>query len=137
MSLPSNAANEKVFLSLKVPVAVTAGGNGTGVSCTNCCQELIWITHVGASAGTSPTLNLKLQSSINDNTASAAGAADAYADITGASIDLTSSDANTIIVRSVVVRNETYVRLVTGTPGGSSTPGFTFGSVLEATKLRL
>lgn len=132
MALPSDPKSTKSIVSLQIPVAVTATGNGSGVDLSSCDQSGLLLIHVGAVTGTSPTLALKLQESKNDNTLDASGAADAYADISGATASLTDADASTIVTVRVNNRSKRYIRLVK-TAGGTS-PSFTVGVTFIADK---
>jgi len=132
MALPSDPKSTESIKSLQIPVAVTANGNGSGVDFGDCDQSGLLVISVGAVTGTSPTLALKLQESKNNNTADASGAAEAYADITGATASLTDSDASSVITVRVNNRSKRYVRLVK-TAGGTS-PSFTISVMFIADK---
>lgn len=90
-------------------VAAAATVNGTGVNCTQTGPEVLAVISVGAVAS-GGTAVVKLQSSLNDNTGTARDAADAYADITGATVNLSGTDANTLVYIQTFVRVEGYVR---------------------------
>ena len=132
MSFPNDPKGTKQISSLQIPVAVTSTANGSGVDFGACDQSGLLVIHVGAVTGISPTLALKLQESKNDNTLDASGAAEAYADITGATASLTDADASSIITVRVNNRSRKYVRLVK-TAGGTS-PSFTVGVTFIADK---
>ena len=85
--------------------------NATGVNLVETGAFVLAVINVGtvASGGTA---TVKLQSSKNNNTADASDAADAYADITGATVSLTGSDANSIVYIKCQTRAEKYVRVV-------------------------
>lgn len=83
---------------------------GTGVNLGNGGAAVLACISVGSVAsGGSGTI--KLQSSRNDNTASADAAADAYADITDATVDIDGTDANTIVYIKTDLREEKFVRV--------------------------
>lgn len=132
MALPNDPKSTKSIKSLQIPVAVTSTANGSGVDFGDCDQSGLLVISVGAVTGTSPTLALKLQESKNNNTADASGAAEAYADITGATASLTDSDASSVVTVRVNNRSRRYVRLVK-TAGGTS-PSFTISVVFIADK---
>lgn len=132
MALPNDPKSTKSIKSLQVPVAVTSTANGSGVDFGDCDQSGLLVITIGAVTGTSPTLALKLQESKNNNTADASGAAEAYADISGATASLTDADASTVVTVRVNNRSRRYVRLVK-TAGGTS-PSFTIGVLFIADK---
>ena len=125
MSFPTDLAGTKGVFALVNPVAVTTTGNGSGVDVGNTDSAGTLVVHLGAVSGTSPTLAIKLQESRNNNSADATGAADAYADISGAVINLTDANASTIVELRVNNRSKRYIRAVK-TAGGTS-PSFTCG----------
>ena len=112
--------------------ARTSTATGTGASFAD--HEVgVWVDiDLGAITGTSPTCVVKLQQSSNDNTADPSGAADAYTDITGATISLTDANANTSTGFMCYNYNEKYLRAV-ATIGGTN-PTFNISVQLHANK---
>lgn len=134
MALPNDYKSTLSIKGLQSPAAITSSGNGTGVDVGDCDQSGTLLLYVGAVSGTSPTLTVKLQESKNNNSADASGGAEAYADISGASVSLTDADANSVITLRVNNRSRRYVRFVKGSVGGSSTPTFNLSAVFVADK---
>lgn len=124
--------NQYSISQARNPAALTSTTQTSGIDLRDCGPTVTVLIHVGAVTGTSPTLTVAAQSSINNNTANAEAAADAYADITGASVALTDSDANSLVTLTFHNRNERYVRLNL-TVGGTS-PSFTFGATVISKK---
>lgn len=93
------------------PQSVNGTVNGTGINLDQGGAEVTCKFHVGtvASGGTG---TLKLQSSLNNNTGTVREAADPYADITGASVTISGSDAGTTVYVTTNARAETFVRAV-------------------------
>jgi len=114
------------------PAALTADGQTSGIDLRDCGPTVTVLLHVGAVTGTTPTLTVTAQSSLNDNTASAEAAADAYTDITGASTSLTDSDANSVVSFTFHNRNERYVRLDLDV--GGTNPSFLLGATVLSKK---
>jgi hypothetical protein len=94
----------------------TATVNATGVDMGNAGAYVLVSVIVGT-VSSGGTATVKLQSSRNDNTADAGAAADAYADITGATVSITATDAGTLVQFKTNVRAEKYVRVVATTSG--------------------
>lgn len=117
------------------PGAVTASGNSVGIDLGDTGPAVTLLLNVGAITGTTPTMDLKLQSSKNDNVASPE-AADAYADIPNASFaQLTSADTGVGVVSYAIVnRPERFVRLSYTVAG--TTPSFTISGLILARKTR-
>lgn len=127
-------ANEYTITQARNPAALTATAQSSGIDCRDAGPDVFVILNIGAVTGTSPTLDVKLQSSINDNTANAEAAADAYADITGAAFSqLTDSDANSIQTLQIHNRNERYVRLYYTVAG--TNPSFLVGATVMTKKV--
>src|SRR5574343_5708 len=104
MSFPGDRANEDLILHVLKSQAITASANTSGVNATNAGQEIMMLVNVGVVSGTSPTMALQVQSSLNDNTGTSKEEADAYASISGALISLTDSHANSTQVLSFKTR---------------------------------
>ena len=136
MSFPGDRANEDLILHALKSQAVTSSANTTGVNATNASQEILMLVNVGVVSGTSPTMALQVQSSLNNNTGTSKEAADAYASISGALISLTDAHADTTQVLSFKTRGEAYLR-VAMTIGGTSNPTFNMAINFIASKLRL
>ncbi len=97
------------------PQSVSGTVNGTGIDCRTGGAEVVVLVNVG-SVASGATGTITIESSLNDNTADAYAAADAYAQINGteeatSEYALTGSDANTLIVMRCILRNEKYVRV--------------------------
>lgn len=84
---------------------------GSAVNLTQTGPEILAVVSVGAVAS-GGTAIVKLQSSLNDNTGTARDAADAYADISGATVSISGADANTLVYIQTFVREEGYVKAV-------------------------
>lgn len=110
--------------------ARTAQTTGSAVSVadigTNLCSALL---AVGAAAGTAPTLDVKIQESADGSTS--------WTDCKAG--DQTAADfaqvttANQVQVISFLAQKP-YIRAYVAAPGGSSTPGYTFGVYVIAQK---
>ena len=88
---------------------------------------------LGAVTGTSPTLDITVQDSINNATLDANGAADAYAAVSGVTIaQLTDGDANNLVIVTMKSWAKRYVRL--NLDVGGTSPSFLLGVVAEAQK---
>lgn len=136
MSHPIDLVNDYLDKQALASQAVTASGNGSALDFANCGPGLKIQVNNGTSSGTSPTLALKLQESQNANAIDASGEADAWADISGATLSLTSADDGTVINLQVNNRSKRWVRLVR-TIGGSNTPTFNIGVVVSGKKIIL
>lgn len=135
MAHPSDLKNELAYYHVKNAAAITSSSNSSGFSVDNGCQEVVFVFNIGAVSGTSPTLDIQIQSSLNDNTATTQEAADAYANISGATLALTDSNASSTATLSVKTRGEKWLR-VNYTAGGTS-PSFTMSMNAISHKLRL
>ena len=100
--------------------------NATGVDMGNSGAYVLASVIVGT-VSSGGTATVKLQSSRNDNTADAGAAADAYADISGATVDITAADAGTLVQFKTNARAEKYVRVVATTSGT-----ILLGAILQA-----
>lgn len=101
------------------PVAtVTSTSTGSGIDVRDYVGRIAVILDSGAaSAGTSPTLNVKIQSSADNST---------FADISGATFtQVTDAAASFQQIAIDVDSTARYIRAV-GTVGGTSTPTFTY-----------
>lgn len=101
------------------PVAtVTSTSTGSGIDVTNYRGRInVSLDSGAASAGSSPTLDVKLQSSADDST---------YADISGATFtQVTDASASFQTISVDVDSLPKYIRAV-GTVGGTSTPTFAY-----------
>ena len=116
----------------RAPAALTSDTQGTGASWAD--HEVgVWVQlGIGATVGTTPALVVQLQQSKNDNTADASGAADAYTDVTGATVTLSDSDANTAVSFMAYNYNEKFLRLDYDITGTSAS--FVIGATISANK---
>lgn len=91
------------------PQSVNGTVEGTAIDCRTGGAEVVVVLNIGtvASGGTG---TITVQSSLNDNTADAYAAADAYATL-GDTQALTGSDANSVIIWRTSLRAEKYVRV--------------------------
>lgn len=112
--------------------AITASGTGVAIDLGEAGGETVIILNVGAVTGTSPTLDFTLTQSLNDNTASADSAADAYTSISGSEITLVAGSASTVVTLSLKGRSKRWVKLAY--TAGGTTPSFTMGGVIIAAK---
>lgn len=127
-------ANQYTISQIRNPAALTADAQSSGVDLRDHGPSTFVILNIGAVTGTTPTLTVTAQQSLNDNTASAEAAADAYTDISGAATSsLTDSDANSRVLLTFHNRNERYVRL--NFDVGGTNPSFLIGATLIAKKV--
>jgi len=123
MSHLLNALAQANGASLAVADERTSTLTGTGIDVQDYEGIALIVLNSGAaSAGTNPTLNVKLQESSDD------GDADAYADVSGATFTEVTGVAGTAGVQVLKVNVsdlERYIRVI-GTIGGTSTPTFDF-----------
>ena len=103
----------------------TASANGTGFDLEGSNgaegEAIIILASDAASAGTSPTLDVKLQESSDDST---------YTDISGATFTQVTDAAQALEKISINTNDvERYLRAV-GTIGGTSSPAFTYSVAL-------
>lgn len=102
-----------------IPMAdITASGNATGVDCTDFVGSVAVILKCKNVAGTTPTLDIKLQDSLDNIT---------YADITGAVFtQVTDAGTKAATLEKISVNLDSarkYIRAVK-TIGGTSSPEF-------------
>lgn len=103
------------------PASRTASANGSGVNMGESDNPTTAVLMAGAIAGGGPLIDVKVQESKNDNTADAQGAAEAYADVTGATFtQLVGTDDNVQRLLTFFNRSRAYVRAVM-TQTGSAT----------------
>ena len=103
----------------------TASANGTGFDLEGSNgaegEAIIILASDAASAGTSPTLDVKLQESSDDST---------YTDISGATFTQVTDAAQALEKISINTNDvKRYLRAV-GTIGGTSSPAFTYSVAL-------
>lgn len=112
-------ALDKLQLSALHPTAArTATGNGTGVDVQTLDGDLfVILDSAAASAGTNPTLDIKLQSSDTSG--------GTYFDITGATFTQVTSSASQQAITISKDEARRWIRIVY-TIGGTSSPSFTF-----------
>ena len=111
--------NGELTATALVPAAVvTANANGSGVDLIGYIGNLKVVVNVGASTGTSQTLDLKIQDSADNATFADLSPANAITQVAGAGASLQSLSLDTRAVRR-------YVRAVS-TVGGTS-PSFPLG----------
>ncbi|MDF1536071.1 MAG: hypothetical protein P1S46_06145 [bacterium] len=118
MSLSAQKFNENIEL---FPVAARgASANGTGVDVSSDIGEGKVILHAAAGTGTTPTLDVKLQSSPDNS---------AWSDISGATFTQVDNTAGgSLQAIGVDIDTDKYIRAVATIAG--TTPSFTFGVVL-------
>ena len=97
------------------PQSVSGTVSGTGIDCTAGGAEIVVVLNIGTVAS-GATGTVTIESSLNDNTADAYAAADAYAQINGSDeatseYAITGADANTVVVMKCILRNEKYIRV--------------------------
>lgn len=127
-------SNEYTITQARDPAALTADANTSGIDLNDHAATVTVFLTIGAVTGTTPTLTVTAQSSKNDNSADASGAADAYTAITnGATSELTDSDANSVVVLQFHTRNERYVRL--NFDVGGTNPSFLVGALVVVKKV--
>lgn len=129
------ANNRKLFATQLIEAqTATSTVTGTGVDFSGWDRELyISLSADSASAGTTPTLDVKLQESADDST---------YTDISGATFTQVTDTAGTAInpsdsdgtITVNVSDKAKYIRAV-GTIGGTSTPTFEFCVIAFGTKI--
>ena len=122
VNIPSHAN----AVSLDGSAQVTSTSNGSGVDIRDYVGLAMVILDAGAAtAGTSPTLDVKLQESSDDST---------YSDISGATFtQVTDSAASHQTLRLDLKPLKRYIRVV-ATVGGTSTPTFAYGVTMVAAK---
>ena len=107
----------------------TASANGTGVDLEGSTgaegEAIVILTSDAASAGTNPTLDVKLQES------DALGSG--YADISGATFTQVTNAASSQKITINTNDTKRYLRAV-GTIGGTSSPAFTYAVELISAK---
>ena len=108
-----------IINSTIAPQQLSSGAtNGTGRDVSGFVGPVTVVVNAGAFAGTSPTLDAKVQESSDNST---------YTDVTGATMtQLTASGVGTILC---IVHTKQYLRVV-ATVGGSSTPTVYASAVL-------
>lgn len=119
-----NAAEQFNVLTLSAAAAVTASGNVTGVDITSYVGKAMVVLTSAAGAGTSPTLDVKLQDS--------ATVGGTYADITGAAFAQVTATAVALKLTIDVDAAKPFIRVVDTVSGTS--PSFTRGVSLLALK---
>lgn len=119
-----NAAEQFQIATLAAAAAVTATGNISGIDVTSYVGKAIVVLTSAAGAGTSPTLDTKLQESdtVSGTYSDIAGAA--FAQVTGAAVALK--------LAIDIDAAKPFIRVV-DTVGGTS-PSFTRGVALLALK---
>lgn len=116
----------------RAPLALTSDTQGTGASWADHEVGVFVQLQVGATVGTTPALVVQLQQSKNDNTADASGAADAYTDVSGATVTLSDADAGTAVSFMAYNYNEKFLRLDYDITGTSAS--FVIGATISANK---
>jgi len=103
------------LFSLLAAASVNASGNGTGVDISNCMGDMLVIADIGDStAGSSPTMDLKLQSSADNSTG--------WTDVpNGAFTQATAKSLQKLVIHPRDLNK--YLRAVK-TIGGTSSPAF-------------
>lgn len=118
MSLDRNIGTHLQTIDLLPMASVTATGNGTGVDVSQFVGSIAVQLAAKATAGTSPTLDVKLQESDDDST---------YTDISGATFtQVTSAGSSAATLEKIAVNVDAckkYIRAVK-TIGGTSSPAF-------------
>jgi hypothetical protein len=133
-NLGHDLQNGSVFGVTLPPKSRTATENGTGVDMFEAVGPVTGILMTGVIAGEGPLVDIKFQESKNDNTADAWGAADAYADISGAAFaQLVAADDNVMRLLTFHNREERYVRGVY-THSGSATATLVAVGVIAKSK---
>ena len=110
-----NILNQGMLLPMQ---SVTATGNGTGVDVQAYVGQVAVVLAAKCTAGTNPTLDVKLQDSADNST---------FADITGATFtQVTNADTSAAVSEKITININSaarYVRAV-ATIGGTSSPAF-------------
>lgn len=129
-------ANTRRYYAFQLLEAQTATSTatGTGVDVSGYDRELyVSLSADSASAGTTPTLNVKLQESADDSTYTDITSA-TFTEVTGtAGTAIAPSDADGTITLNVSDKAK-YIRAV-ATIGGTSTPTFEFCVIAFGTKI--
>ena len=125
MSLDQNLGSHLQPIDLIPMASITATGNGTGVDVSQFVGSIAVSLAAKNTAGTSPTLDVKLQESDDDST---------YTDITGATFTQVTATDSFQKIGVDVRQTRGYLRYV-GTIGGT-TPSFTMGVSLLGIKER-
>jgi len=110
-----NILNQGMLLPMQ---SVTATGNGTGVDMQDYVGQVAVVLASKNTAGTNPTLDVKLQDSADNST---------FADITGATFtQVTNANTSAAVSEKITININgaaRYVRAV-ATIGGTSSPAF-------------
>lgn len=118
MSNDRNIATHQQTIELLPMQSVTGDGNGTGVLVTEYVGSLAVILTCKNTAGTTPTLDIKLQESDDNST---------YTDISGAAFtQVTDAGTSAATIEKIVVNVDAckkYIRAVKDI-GGASSPAF-------------
>lgn len=118
MSNDRNIATHQQTIELLPMQSVTGDGNGTGVLVTEYVGSLAVILTCKNTAGTTPTLDIKLQESDDNST---------YTDISGATFtQVTDAGTAAATIEKIVVNVDAckkYIRAVKDI-GGASSPAF-------------
>lgn len=118
MSNDRNIATHQQTIELLPMQSVTGDGNGTGVLVTDYVGSLAVILTCKNTAGTTPTLDIKLQESDDNST---------YTDISGATFtQVTDAGTAAATIEKIVVNVDAckkYIRAVKDI-GGTSSPAF-------------
>jgi len=117
-------ARSNVSVIELLPLAsVTGDGNGSGVNVSSLEGPVRVIAQIKNTAGTTPTMALKLQHSEDD------GSTDTYADVTGGAFTGATDAAYTPNVLTLNANDlKKYVRVVKDI-GGTSSPAFLVGVI--------
>lgn len=104
------------------PAAVTATANGTAVN-TAGFNSAVLALEVGAVTGTAPTLDVKVQESVDGSTG--------WVDVTGATLTqvVASNNSQVLRVEGLGTSRKQYLRAVATIAG--TTPSFTFGASIS------
>ena len=131
--LGTDLSNTHTTTQIRSPLALTADGNTSPIDLQNCDGPVTFYVSLGAVTGTSPTLDITVQGSINNASLDANGASDAYTAVSGVTVSqITDGDANTLTIVTVKSWSERYMRM--NLDVGGTSPSFLLGVVATAQK---
>jgi len=113
--IPINLGDDLQVLNLQTNASITTDGNGTGVDLNDYEGEIAIVSDVSAPvAGSSPTMDLKIQESSDNST---------YTDVTGGAFTQVTSAAASEKISLNKNNLKRYIRLVKDI-GGTSSPQY-------------
>ncbi len=118
MSVDQNLGTNLQTIDLLPMQSVTSDGNGTGVDVQQFVGSVAILLSAKATAGTTPTLDIKLQDSADNST---------FADISGAAFtQVTDASSSAAVLQKISLNVDACARYVRAVKdiGGTSSPAF-------------